>query len=227
MKLTFYGHACFAVEAGGSRILFDPFISGNPKAAHIDLGSVKADYILLSHGHGDHIADAVQLAKQNDAQCVANFEIANWLNAQGIEKAHPMAQGGRWKFGFGTVQYTNAIHSSSFPDGSYAGNPGGFILTTADGTFYFAGDTALTYDMKIYGEQNDFDFVVLPIGDNFTMGYEDAATAAKWLGAKTCVGVHYDTFGFIEINQDDAKKAFSAQGCTLLLPGIGDTIDVG
>jgi len=226
MKLTYYGHSCFLVETGGKKILFDPFISPNEKASAIDVNSVEADFILISHGHFDHIADAVNIAKRTGATCVSNWEIVTWLGKQGVSNGHPMNHGGKWNFDFGTVHYVNAVHSSSFEDGSYAGNPGGFIVETADGVFYYAGDTALTYDMKTWGMQHDFRFVVLPIGDNFTMGMNDAATAAGWLNTRKAVGVHFDTFGFIEIDHDAAKNTFANSGCHLMLPVIGESYEV-
>lgn len=227
MKFTFYGHSCFALEVAGKTILFDPFISGNPKAADkINLADIQADYILISHGHGDHIADAVALAQQTGATCVSCFEVVNWLGAQGIEKGHPMGTGGSWQFDFGKVKLVNAFHSSSFPDGSYAGSANGFIVESEDATFYFAGDTALMPDMVRWGENYNFDFVVLPIGDNFTMGYEDAALAASWLKAKRCVGVHFDSFPYIEIDHAAATAAFAAQGAELILPEVGGHIEL-
>ena len=224
MKFNFYGHACFSVETAGKTLLFDPFITGNEKASHIQLDSIKADYILLSHGHADHTLDAVALAQRTGATCIANWEIAQWLGAQGLQKVHPMNLGGKWKFDFGTVWLVNAVHSSSLPDGTYGGNPGGFIVQTIEGTFYYAGDTALFSDMKIFGKQHELDFVVLPIGDNFTMGIDDALRAAKWLKCNEVVGVHYDTFGFIVIDHNEARERFERKGITLHLPGIGDSI---
>lgn len=225
MKFTFYGHACFSIEVAGKTLLFDPFISPNPKAAHIDMSAIKADYILISHAHGDHIADAVALAKQTGATCVSNYEIVTWLQAQGVEKAHPMNHGGQWKFDFGWVKYVNAIHSSSFPDGTYGGQPGGFIVDSVEGTFYYSGDTALTYDMKLWGKQHDIDIAILPVGDNFTMGFEDAALAAEMLKVEKVIGVHFDTFGYIEIDHDAAKAAFKKKDIKLKLLEIGDTMN--
>ena len=224
MKFTFYGHACFSIEVAGKTLLFDPFISPNPKAAHIDMAAIKADYILISHAHGDHIADAVALAEQTGAKCVSNYEIVNWLQAKGIENAHPMNHGGQWKFDFGNLKYVNAVHSSSFPDGSYGGHPGGFIIESVQGTLYYSGDTALTYDMKLWGKQHDIDMAILPIGDNFTMGFEDAAEAAVMLNVKQAIGVHFDTFGFIEIDHDAAKAAFEAKDVQLHTLEIGDSM---
>ncbi len=223
MELTFYGHACFSVKTQDKTILFDPFISPNPKAAHIDVTILAADYILLSHGHEDHVADAENIAKRTGAKLVSNFEIVSWYEKKGIENVHPMNHGGKWKFDFGTVKYTNAIHSSMLPDGSYGGNPGGFIVN-ASKSFYFAGDTALTMDMKLIGNSEKLDFAVLPIGDNFTMGIEDAITAAEFINCNKIIGVHYDTFGYIEINKNEAIDKFKSRGKELILLEIGETI---
>lgn len=225
MKLTFYGHACFAVEINGKKILFDPFISPNELAKDIDIEKIEADYIFISHGHEDHVADAEKIAKRTGATIVSNFEIVSWYQSKGIENAHPMNHGGKWEFDFGTVKYVNAIHSSVLPDGTYGGNPGGWVFLTEEGNFYFAGDTALTYDMKliplICGK---IDFCVLPIGDNFTMGIEEAIIAADYVTCDRVVGVHYDTFGYIKIDHDKAKEQFNKNGKDLLLPAIGATI---
>ncbi|MCL4109454.1 UNVERIFIED_CONTAM: hypothetical protein GTU68_037719 [Idotea baltica] len=226
MKFTFLGHACFTIESNGTTLLFDPFISGNPKASGINIADVKCDYILITHGHGDHIADAVAIAQANDATCVSSFEIIQWLGNQGVDKGHPMNLGGKWKFDFGTVKMVNASHSSSFPDGAYAGPASGFILEWDDKTLYFAGDTALMADMKRWGEHFDFDHVILPVGDNFTMGFEDAALAAKWLKSQQAIGVHFDTFSYIEIDHAAAVDAFAANGVHLTLPEIGQVIEL-
>lgn len=223
MELTFYGHACFSVKTQDKTILFDPFISPNPKAAHIDVATLAADYILLSHGHEDHVADAENIAKRTGAKLVSNFEIVSWYEKKGIENVHPMNHGGKWKFDFGTVKYTNAVHSSMLPDGSYGGNPGGFIVNT-EKSFYYSGDTALTMDMKLIGNSEKLDFAVLPIGDNFTMGIKDAITAAEFINCNKIIGVHYDTFGYIEINKNEAIDKFKSRGKELILPEIGETI---
>jgi L-ascorbate metabolism protein UlaG (beta-lactamase superfamily) len=226
MKLTYYGQSCFAVEAGGKTLLFDPFITPNELAKHINIADVKADYILLSHGHSDHTADTVQIAKQNNATVIAAFEVAMWMNKNGVENYHPMNTGGKWNFDFGTVKCTNAIHSSNMPDGSYGANPMGFIVTTPQKTFYYSGDTALTMDMQLIPRWGKLDFAVLPIGDNFTMGIEDAIAAAEMIQCQNIVGVHYDTFGFIKIDHQKAKKAFADAGLNLHLIKIGESVDV-
>lgn len=226
-KLTFYGHACFAVElADGTRLLFDPFITPNELAKGIDVDAIEADYVLVTHGHADHLADAGAILKRTGATLVSNFEIVSWFGAKGVDKAHPMNHGGGFNFPFGRVTYVNAVHSSSLPDGSYGGNPGGFVIETAGECFHVSGDTALHADQKILGERFRLDFAVLCIGDNFTMGPADAALAAQWLGAKRVVGVHYDTFPPIVIDHDAARGEFADRGVELLLPAIGETIEI-
>ena len=226
MQLTCYGHSCFAVETGGKRILFDPFITPNSLASHVKLKEIRADYILISHGHFDHIADAVELSKSTGALVVSNFEIVSWLEKQGVRNLHPMNHGGARAFDFGRAKYVSAIHSSVLPDGTYGGNPGGFVIQNAEGSFYFAGDTALTLDMKLTGEEFTLRFAVLPIGDNFTMGAKDAAKACGLLNCRVAVGVHYDTFPPIKIDRAEALAAFDEAGVTLHLPEIGGTLEL-
>ena len=180
MNFTYYGHACFAVELGGRALLFDPFITPNPLAAGIDLNSVRADYILVSHGHEDHLADAVGLAKRTGATVIANYEVATWLGKKGAGKIHPLNHGGACAFDFGRVKFVNAIHSSSLPDGAYGGNPGGFVVESAQGNFYYSGDTALTMDMKLIGESTRLAFAALCLGGTFTMDAADAVQPPVW-----------------------------------------------
>ena len=226
MELTFYGHACFSVVIKGKTLLFDPFITGNELAKDIDIKKIKADYILISHGHEDHVLDVEVIAKQTGAKLVSNYEIINWFAAKGIKNGHPMNHGGQWKFDFGTVRYVNAVHTSSMPDGSYGGNPGGFVIESEEGNFYFAGDTALTMDIKLIPMSCIINFCVYPIGDNFTMGYKDAVIAADFVSCERVVGVHYDTFDYIEINKEKAKEEFERSGKELILPRIGETISL-
>lgn len=226
MNIKYLGHSCFQVTINNENILFDPFISPNEKASHIDVNSIEAEYILLTHGHGDHVADAEKIAQNNDSTIVSNFEIVSWYQNKGL-KGHPMNHGGKWKFSFGSVKYVNAIHSSALPDGTYGGNPGGFLVWNDEVSFYHAGDTALTLDMKLIPELcPKLDFAILPIGDNFTMGYEDAVKAAKFIECDIIVGCHFDTFGPIEIDHEAAINAFTDAGKTLILPQIGQLITI-
>lgn len=226
MKLTNYGHSCFQVEIKGKKILFDPFISYNELAKDIDISSIEPDYIFLSHGHIDHIADCISIAKRTACKVVANWEIHEWLNKQGVSNTHPMNTGGKWNFDFGSAKCVVAQHSSGLPDGSYGGNPMGFIVTSTEGSFYYSGDTALTLDMQLVPAWAKLDFAVLPIGDNFTMDIADAIRCADFIECQTIVGVHYNTFGFIKIDGEAAKNAFATTGKTLLLPAIGETIEI-
>jgi len=226
MKYTYYGHSCFAVEIKGKKILFDPFITHNELAAKVAIDAITADYIFVSHGHDDHVADLVTLARRTNATVVSNFEITVWAGKQGIEKVHPMNTGGKWQFEFGTVKCVTAQHSSGLPDGSYGGNPMGFVFTTEEGNFYYSGDTALTLDMQLIPRYTTLDFAILSIGDNFTMGIADATIAAEFIQCKKIIGVHYDTFGFIKIDKTEARQKFDAAGLELLLPEIGSTINV-
>jgi L-ascorbate metabolism protein UlaG (beta-lactamase superfamily) len=221
MNLTYYGHSCFAVELGGRTLLFDPFITPNPLAAGVDVNAVRADYLLVSHGHEDHLADAVRLAKRTGATVLANYEVATWLGKKGVEKVHPLNHGGAWAFEFGRVKLVNAIHSSSLPDGSYGGNPGGFVVESTQGNFYYSGDTALTLDMKLIGESTRLTFAVLCLGGNFTMDATDAAKAANLIDCSEIVGVHYDTFPPIRIDHEETKRIFQAAGKKLHLLKIG------
>lgn len=226
MNFTYYGHSCFVVEVNGKKLLFDPFISGNELAKNIDVNSVEADYILVSHGHMDHVLDLVSIAKRTNAKVICAWEIYVWLGKQGVENVHPMNTGGKWDFDFGTVKCVTAQHSSGLPDGTYGGNPMGFIISSKEKSFYYSGDTALTMDMQLIPQWAVIDFAVLPIGDNFTMGPKDAVRAAHMINCHTVVGVHYDTFGFIKINHQDTNDLFTSNGISLLLPQIGETISV-
>jgi L-ascorbate metabolism protein UlaG (beta-lactamase superfamily) len=223
MKITFYGHACIGIEVSGKHILVDPFISANPNAVHIDINALKADYILLTHAHQDHILDTEQIAKNNNAVIVSNWEIATYYGNKGLQN-HPMNHGGSWSFDFGKVKYVAAIHSSSFPDGTYGGNPGGFVIEGEHKNIYISGDTALTMDMKLIPMRTKLDLAIFPIGNNFTMDVQDAVIAADFVACDKVLGCHYDTFGFIVINHDEAKKAFFDAGKDLMLLEIGESL---
>jgi L-ascorbate metabolism protein UlaG (beta-lactamase superfamily) len=225
MKVNYYGHSCFSVVVGGKTLLFDPFITPNPLANSVDAKKIAADFILVSHGHGDHVADAVDIAKRTNALVIANFEVATWFNQQGAPKVHPMNHGGGFNFDFGRVKFVSAIHSSTMPDDSPGGNPGGFIIESAEGNFYYSGDTALTMDMKLIGESVKLKFAVLCVGDNFTMGLDDAVKAAEFIRCNEVLGVHYDTFPPIKIDHAAAKEKFKAAGKALHLLKPGETRD--
>ncbi len=225
MNITYFGQSSFLIEMNGIHLITDPFISSNPKAPDIDVDGIKAQYVLLSHGHQDHVEDAERIAKNNGAKIISNFEIVTWYGQKGID-GHPMNHGGKWKFDFGTVKYVYATHSSVLPDGTYGGNPGGFVIWDKNVCFYFAGDTALSMDMQtIPMTCPKLDFAILPIGDNFTMGHEDAAIAAEFIDCDTIVGCHFDTFGYIEIDHAAAISSFAKRGKKLILPAIGSTVE--
>jgi L-ascorbate metabolism protein UlaG (beta-lactamase superfamily) len=226
MQFSFYGHACFSVVCGGKTILFDPFVTGNPLAGSIDVDTIPADYIFLSHGHADHVLDVERIARRTGAKIVCSWEIHEWLQKKGLENTHPMNTGGKWTFEFGTVKAVVAQHSSGLPDGSYGGNPMGFVVKAGKQSFYYSGDTALTLDMQLVPAFAVPDVAILPIGDNFTMGIEDAARAAQYINCRRIIGVHYDTFGFIKIDKPAAQDYFSRHGLELILPEIGATIEV-
>jgi L-ascorbate metabolism protein UlaG (beta-lactamase superfamily) len=224
MKITYLGHAALAIETGGKRLLVDPFISANPLAGHIAVDALQADYILLTHAHGDHVLDAEFIAKNTGAVIVSNAEIAAYYEAKNL-KSHGMNHGGSWQFDFGKVKYVTAQHSSSFPDGTYGGNPGGFVIE-GDNSIYIAGDTALTFDMKLIPLRTKLDLAILPIGDNYTMDVEDAIIASDFVACNRILGYHYDTFGFITINRQEAIQKFASKNKTLLLLDIGNSIEL-
>jgi len=196
LNITYYGHAAFLMETGGARILIDPFLKGNPLSP-VAPGDVNVDYILVTHGHGDHIGDTVEIALRTDSLAISNAEICNWLREKGV-RTHALHIGGGHTFPFGYVKMTQAVHGSSLPDGSYGGNPGGFLLNLDDeSNYYFAGDTGLFGDMRLIGE-GGLDAAVIPIGDNYTMGPGDALKAVQFLHSKIVIPIHYDTFDVIQ-----------------------------
>ncbi len=194
-RIIWHGHLTFTIQHDGVTLLIDPFFDGNP-AAKISKDDVKPDYILITHGHGDHVGDTVYIAKKTGATVISNFEIATWLQNQGVEKVHPMHIGGSHAFPFGRVKLTIAHHGSILPDGSYGGNPAGLLLTLGDVKIYDAGDTALTYDMTLLADEG-VDVAILPIGDNFTMGPDDAVKAVKFIKPKVVIPAHYNTWDLI------------------------------
>jgi len=224
MKTTYYGQSTIIIETEGKKLLFDPFITPNPAAKDIDIHSLKPDYILVSHGHGDHVADLIEIQKSSGAKVICIAEIATWLGKQGIE-AHGMNIGGGFNFDFGRVKMVNAVHSSTMPDGSAGGNPAGFVIYAEGKKIYYAGDTALTYDMKLLEDEN-LDWAFLPIGDNYTMGVDDAIKATNFINCKNVIGVHYDTFPVIAIDKEEALEKFIKAGINIKLPAIGEEISL-
>jgi L-ascorbate metabolism protein UlaG (beta-lactamase superfamily) len=195
-KFLWHGHATLGLETGGYKLVVDPFFSGNP-AATISADKVEADFLLVSHGHGDHVGDGVEIAKRTGAMVIANHEIVSWFTKQGVEKTHGQHIGGGFKHPFGYLKLTLALHGSILPDGSNGGNPCGFLLTTNDGKkAYFAQDTGLFGDMKLIGEEG-LDLAVIPIGDNYTMGPDDALRAVKMLEPKAVIPIHYNTWDLL------------------------------
>lgn len=225
MKYTYYGQSCFLLETASKKLLFDPFITPNPLAKHIDVKAIEADYVLISHGHGDHVADLVALAKQTNATVIAIPEVIDWVKNQGIENVHPM-NFGKFAFDWGTVRMVVATHSSGLPDGSYGGNPAGFVIEADGKQIYFAGDTGLTVEMKILADLYNLDYAILPIGGNYTMDVDDALIATKYFDCNKVIGVHYNTFPVIEIDTKVALDKFAREQKTLLLPEIGETISL-
>jgi L-ascorbate metabolism protein UlaG (beta-lactamase superfamily) len=208
VQLTYHGHACFTIQTSKADLLIDPFLSGNAMA-DVTPAQVKPDYILVTHAHGDHLGDALPIAKRTGATVISNNEIHTYMARHGV-KSHGMHIGGAHVFPFGKVKLTIAHHGSSFPDGSYGGNPCGFLLWVDGKVLYHAGDTALFGDMKLYGEEG-IDVAMLPIGDNFTMGPEDAVKAVAFLQPKTAILMHYNTFGVIEQDPQPVADAIAKQ----------------
>ncbi|HET7627787.1 MAG TPA: metal-dependent hydrolase [Bacillales bacterium] len=225
MKATYYGHSVVLVETAGKKIWIDPFITGNGQCT-IDANDVEADAIILTHGHNDHVGDTVEIAKRNDALVIGIFEMATYLGWKGLN-THPMSIGGAYEFDFGKVKYTQAFHGSGYEEEGenlvYLGMPGGVLFSAEGKTIYHAGDTGLFSDMKLIGERNEIDVAFLPIGDNFTMGPEDAQLAAEWLNAKTVVPIHYNTFPVIEQDPHAFVAGLKGEGKVLQ---SGDSIEL-
>lgn len=226
MQYTFLGHSSFLFNIGGYKIIVDPFITPNELASDIKVEDLEADYVMLTHAHQDHIFDAEAILKRTGATLISNWEVTSYYQKLGIEKVHPMNIGGKWSFDFATVSMTYAQHSSSFPDGTYGGNPAGFVLETDEKTIYISGDTGLFSDMGLIGKMFKPNTCFLPIGDNFTMGLDEALQAMRWLDAKNMVAMHFDTFPYIIVDKQEAKLKASAMEINLVLPEIGKTYTV-
>jgi L-ascorbate metabolism protein UlaG (beta-lactamase superfamily) len=226
MKITYYGQNSLSIEMGGKRIIVDPFITENELSKDkVDIMDLKADYIFLTHAHFDHILDAEAIAKNTGATIVGNFEIYQHFSEKDIE-AMPLNQGGSRSFDFGKVKGVSAVHTSSFSDGSYGGNPGGFIFMGSEKNVYIAGDTALTMDMKLIPKWAKIDLAVLPVGDVVTMGVDDALIASDFLECNRILGVHYDVFPFTQIDHDAAQTTFTEADKELVLLDVGVSITV-
>ena len=226
MKVTYYGHSCFLIETAGKSFIVDPFISPNPLAANVDIDSIKCDFILLTHGHGDHVADVERIVGNTGAHIVANYEVATFYGSKDLE-ATGMNHGGHWYFDGGRIKYVHAVHTSSMPDGSNGGNPGGFVIESEEGNLYISGDTALTMDMKLIPMTcKPLDAAILCLGDLFTMGVDDAVIASDFVACNRIIGSHYDTFDPIKIDREEAKEKFANKNKELHLLPIGGSMEI-
>jgi L-ascorbate metabolism protein UlaG (beta-lactamase superfamily) len=204
-RMCWLGHACLLLESDGQRLLIDPFLTGNPAAA-AKAADMKPDFILVSHGHDDHMGDTIEIAKRTGATVIANYEMTEWLKKQGIKNVHGQQHGGGFGYPFGRVKLTLAFHGSALPDGSYGGNPCGFLISFKDGKkVYDAADTGLFGDMSLIGDEV-IDLAALPIGDNYTMGPDDALRAVKLLRPRKTVPIHYNTWEIIAQDADAWAK---------------------
>jgi L-ascorbate metabolism protein UlaG (beta-lactamase superfamily) len=223
-KITFHGHSFVELNINNSVIYIDPFIEGNP-LCDIKSADAKCDYIILTHGHADHFGDTLKIAKGKNVTVIATAELSYYLEARDI-KTHAMNLGGAFNFPFGRVKLTLAHHSSSTPEGAYAGEPAGVIIHSGEKTYFHAGDTALFYDMKLIGETNKIDYAFLPVGDNFTMGIDDAVKAAGFLNAEYIIPVHYNTFDIIKADANEFKRKIESVGKKCIVMNAGDEIKI-
>ncbi len=226
ISIKWHGHGTFSLFIERTTIVVDPFFSPNNPAAKSSVDDINAHYILQTHGHGDHIADTMSLAQRTGAQLIGNFEICNWINAQGHENTWAMNTGGGYNFDFGRVKMTPALHSSGLPDGSYGGDPGGFVVSAQGKNIYFAGDTALFSDMSLIGNMG-LDVAILPVGDNFTMGPDDSIAAINYLQPKVVIPCHYNTWPPIAIDVDTWAAAVAKEtGAKPVVLGIDESYQV-
>jgi len=216
MNITYYGHSCFGIETNGTHILVDPFITGNPLASHIDVDTIKADYILLTHAHQDHVLDVELIAEKTGATIISNYEIVLYYGAKNL-KGHPVNHGGTFKTATFSAKYVNAVHTSSFADGTYGGEPGGFVITSEDKSLYIAGDTAVTMDMMLIPMSTELIASILPIG---------AIIASDLVACPKVIGCHFNTFEPIEIDVEEAKNKFSEANKELSILEIGEQISL-
>ena len=226
MKLSYFGHSSFLLENSSVSILIDPFINGNPLAQGVEISSLKCDYILVTHAHSDHVGDTLEIAKNTGATVISNYEICQYLQSKGLEKCISMNFGGTIPLAFGEISYWQAQHSSSFEDGTYGGNPGSFVVSMDSRTLFFAGDTSLHSDLKLFGSLYSFDYAILPIGDIYTMGIEQAVLAAKFLKTKNTIACHYDTFPSIKIDIEGAVRKFATAKQKLIIIEPKSSIEI-
>ena len=223
-KLTYFSHSAWMIESGKFTILIDPFLNDNPTSP-VKANDVKADFIIITHAHGDHIGDSIEIAKKHNATIIANFEIQNWAVEQGVN-AHPLHIGGGHDFPFGRVKLTQAFHGSSFPDGKYGGMPAGVLITVEGKTIYHAGDTGLFGDMKLIGEMNPITVALVPIGDNFTMDVRDGVKAVELLNPQKAIPMHYQTFDVINADPDEFVAKVKAKGIGAQVVEFGASIEI-
>lgn len=224
ISITWHGHGTFSMDINGTKVVVDPFFAGNNPAAKTSVDQVEADFILQTHGHSDHIADTMPLATRTGAMVISNFEICNWINAQGHDNCHALNIGGGYQFDFGYVKMTRALHSCGLPDGSYGGDPGGFLISADDKKVYLSGDTALFTDMSLIGREEDLDLAIIPIGDNFTMGPDDALFALDYLRPKRVIPCHYNTWPLIEQDVEAwAERVRAETDCEAVVLDVDET----
>jgi len=226
MTIRYLGHACFEIKSGDHVLLIDPFISGNELASSVDIDALKPHFILLTHGHFDHCADAERIAKKANAQIISSYEIVDYYGKLDIS-GHPMNIGGKWDFPFGRVHMVEAVHTNTLPDGTPFGQAAGFVIVTPDHSVYIAGDTALTYNMKLIPELIGApDLAILPVGDNFTMDYQAALKCAEFIQCNQVIASHYDTFGYIQVDQGLITEHFERSGKQIQFIPIGESLTV-
>jgi L-ascorbate metabolism protein UlaG (beta-lactamase superfamily) len=232
MKITYLSHSCFLIETSSHTLIIDPFLTHNP-LAQVKPEDIRCDFVLVTHGHFDHVGDSQEIARRNDATVISSYEVADWLSRQGVKKTHPLGIGGGYEFPFGRVKLTIAFHSAGYPppEGDkggfvYLGVPAGLLIQAEGKTLYHAGDTALTLEMQLLGQRNKIDVAMLPIGDNFTMGPEDAVAAAEFLGAALVLPMHYNTFPPIHQDPNAFVKMLGDKGIQGQAAAIGETISV-
>lgn len=224
LKLTYLSHSSFILDDGTHNLIIDPFINGNPTCP-VNISSIKSKFVVLTHAHGDHLGDGLSIAKNNQALVIAVNELANYASEHGVN-AHNMHIGGGWNFPFGRLKFTIAHHGSSSPDGRYMGEPAGVVINMGGKTIYHAGDTGLFMDMQLIGQLNKIDVFLVPIGDNFTMGIDDAVVATKFVKPQLVIPMHYNTFPVIKADPNEFKAKVESEGFTCKVMEYGETLNL-